>query len=201
MNPSTSLELSLLALCGVLAIESFALQALLDEVQRCRTHLASPMLGEVRREGQRRDKIPAFSVVLYPSGATLTAEALPVTSHVMLFLHVDDVRIETPSSMAMLVSYLLGKVEGRVYVLVRGEHKDARWLDEHFGLQAAFGERMRLALDANGQLAKDLAITRSPRAVLVGADGRIQKVGWPKRRTGREVTGLPHDFMQSMRAR
>lgn len=199
MNPSTPLEFSWLALCGLLAFESLALQALLGEVQRLRTFRAPPMTDEDRRGGQIGDRIPEFSAELYSSGGKLTAAALLGTSHVVLFLKADDVRMETSNSMAMLVSYLLGKVEGRVYLFVRGEHQEARWVDERFGLQAVFGERINIVFDPNGSVANDFAVANSPQAVLIAADGRIQKFGWLDSRAAREGTRPPRAFMHSTR--
>jgi hypothetical protein len=171
-----ALEISFVALCGVLAVEWLALQGIVRELASLRRLAEAEIKASpAHRLGKR---IPPFRAVLLDSASPISDEDLAGRTTPLLF--VEPSRESTtprPDTTGAVFHTLWHQFEDALHVVCCCSEDEARSFRDHFSLIGGRSARLNIIVDETRALAKLFSVESFPSAAVISADGTLSKVG------------------------
>lgn len=170
------LAISLVALWGIVIVESAALQALCRNTLSLRRLLEPPAAS-----GQPRDAlgttVTGFSARLLDSQDVITAADLRGQTTLLLFVAAMDMSAAASQLFSSVLRTFWPKYRESFYVVCRGAPEACAQLRDHYGLARSNERGIRVLLDEEGALARLFSVGAGATAVVVDETGNVAKVG------------------------
>jgi hypothetical protein len=177
---NTIFAISYLAACGVALFESFVLKRILREtLWFCRFYddLSHGIEWKILPSGALA---PEFSAPLLGTSQILSKSSLRELPSILLFISPHEASSsKTYANLGSVIHALWHRVKGRVYLVCAGRKEQCISFAHDRKLMGFAHNRVKVAWDENGEIARAFKITNTPQAVELDQDARVYRYGRP----------------------